>query len=189
MLIEIDVWLLGKLEKFSHWFQKLTGKNCFWLAKIAAVCHGLLIVVILMPGVFLGDQTVAIVSGILMMFTFFTVFKHFALIKHRELVVLREENLSNPFKVLDYDWRITILFVILLCLFIMAINLMIGYFLFYFSAMLAFLMFLQGLLYYFSACDPLPPAKSKVKEWKEKFVNAVKGVFAPAPQPSPVPCE
>jgi len=29
----------------------------------------------------------------------------------------------------------------------------------------------------------------KVKEWKEKFVNAVKGVFAPAPQPSPVPCE
>ena len=37
MLIEIDVWLLGKLEKFSHWFQKLTGKNCFWLAKMAAV--------------------------------------------------------------------------------------------------------------------------------------------------------
>ena len=184
MLIEIDVWLLGKLEKFSHWFQKLTGKNCFWLAKMAAVFHGLIIVVILMPGVFLGDQTVAIVSGILMMFTFFTVFKHFALIKHRELVVLREENLSNPFKVLDYDWRITILFVILLCLFIMVI----GYFP-VFGAMLAFLIFWQGLLYYFSACDPLPPAKSKVKEWKEKFVNAVKGVFAPAPQPSPVPCE
>ena len=187
MLIEIDVWLLRKLEKFAHWFQKLTGKNCFWLAKIAAVFHGLFIVVILMPGVFLGNQAIAIVSGILMMFTFFTVFKHFTLIKHRERVVLsaRKKNLSNPFKVLDYDWRITVLFVILLCLFIMVID----YFLFYFGAMLAFLMFWQGLLYYFSACDPLPPAKSKVKEWKEKFVNAVKGVFAPAPRPVPAPCE
>ena len=185
-MIEIDIWLLGKLEKFSHWFQKLTGKNCFWLAKIAAVCHGFIIVSILIPGIFFGDQTVVIVSGILMVFTFFTVFKHFALIKHRELVVLnaREESLSNPFKVLDYDWRITILFVVLLCLFIMVI----GYFP-VFGAMLAFLIFWQGLLYYFSACDPLPPAKSKVKEWKEKFVNAVKGVFAPAPRPVPAPCE
>ena len=190
MLIEIDVWLLGKLERFSHWFQKLTGKNCFWLAKIAAIFHGLLIVVILMSGVFLGNQAIAIVSGIMVMFAFFVVFKHFALIKHRERVVLstQEKSLSNPFKVLDYDCRAIVLFIILLCFFIMAINL-IGYFLFYFGAMLAFLMFLQGLLYYFSACDPLPPAKSKVKEWKEKFVNAVKGVFAPAPRPIPAPCE
>ena len=119
MLIEIDVWLLGKLERFSHWFQKLTGKNCFWLAKIAAIFHGLLIVVILMSGVFLGNQAIAIVSGIMVTFAFFVVFKHFALIKHRERVVLstQEKSLSNPFKVLDYDCRAMVLFIILLCFF------------------------------------------------------------------------
>lgn len=41
--------------------------------------------------------------------------------------------------------------------------------------------------WYLMCCDPLPPSKSRAKEWKEKFVSAIKGIFTPAPQPSPVP--
>lgn len=42
---------------------------------------------------------------------------------------------------------------------------------------------------YFLSCDPLPPGTVKIKEWKDKFVNAVKGIFTPALQPNPVPCK
>lgn len=190
----IDFWLLGRLEKFAHWWQKLAGKNCFWLARAAVVCYGLLIVAILVPSILYGKNLVAVTMPvILIVAAFFTVFHHFKMIKYKERIVsgMQEAGLSNPFKIIDSDWRTVALLIIFLCMLAVVVNSVTGgsvsgYFI---SIMLGFLVFLDGLSYYFSACDPLPPAKSKIKEWKEKSVNAVKGVFAPAPQPSPVPCE
>lgn len=193
MLTIIDLWLLGRLEKLAHWWQKLTGKNCFWLARVAAICHGFIIVVGVVPGALLMTRRpiIAAISGIMMILALYATIRFLKMIKNIERIVLglHESNLSNPLKVKDCDWRTVILFVILLCFFIMTINLTTGYFILYFSITLGTLMSWQGLVYYFSACDPLPQAKSRIKEWKEKFVNAAKGIFAPAPQPSPVPCE
>lgn len=194
MLTIIDFWLLGRLEKFAHWWQKLTGKNCFWLARAAVVCYGLLLVAILVPSILSGKNLAAIIMPvILIVAALFAVFHHFVMIKYKERIVsdMQEANLSNPFKIIDSNWRTVALLVILLCMLAAVVNSVTrgnisGYFI---SIMLGLLIFLDGLSYYFFACDPLPPAKSKIKEWKEKFVSAVKGIFAPAPQPSPVPCE
>jgi len=40
---------------------------------------------------------------------------------------------------------------------------------------------------YFTSCDPLPPAKSRVRRLAEAFIGAIKKSFIPAPQPVPIP--
>lgn len=39
---------------------------------------------------------------------------------------------------------------------------------------------------YFLACDPRPPAKSKVRQLAEKLAESVKKLLAPIPKPVPI---
>lgn len=43
------------------------------------------------------------------------------------------------------------------------------------------------LILYFWSCDPLTPAKSRVRQRLERAAAKIKGFFAPMPQPVPVP--
>lgn len=193
MLEKIDFWFLGRLEKFANWWQKLTGKNCFSLARAFIVVYGISIVEFPVYQI-LKTEKISIFSYIVLVtLAFIAVIFFLRLIKFKEKIVLRANRcgLSNPFKLLDNQFRIfTLCFApIFLCIdvlmfkeeaFILIIMSMIS---------ISKIFSALGLSYYFSACDPLPPSKSRVKEWKEKFVNAVKGIFAPAPRPSPAHCE
>src|SRR5258706_8148194 len=42
MLFEVDAYILSLFTKFSHWFQRLTGKTNFWWAKLASFWLALL---------------------------------------------------------------------------------------------------------------------------------------------------
>lgn len=191
MLVRIDFWLLWRLEKFANWWHKLTGKNCFWLAKMSAIFYGFSGVALLISIILRKKEVVFTAIYGPMIFGFFLLAMWFLdMIRFREKIVykLLDSNLSNPFKIIDHSFRKALLlwlFVIEIC------NLLTGEFSAVWILVGTFsnIILWQTLLNYFSACDPLPPGTVKIKEWKEKFVNAVKGIFAPASQPSPVPCE
>lgn len=192
MLTIIDFWLLGRLEKFANWWQKLTGKNCFWLAKMSTIFYGFSGVALEIRIILRSKEiTFTVIRG-LMMFGFFALaIWFFRQVKFREKIVYKSHdlNLSNPFKIIDHLLRKILL---LGTLTFGIASLLAGEFsvIGILISVLLNIILWQALLNYFSACDSLPPAnKSKIKEWKEKLVNAIKGVFAPDPQPSPVPCE
>ena len=44
---------------------------------------------------------------------------------------------------------------------------------------------MHPLWFYFVSCDPLPPAKSHVREWLESMVKSAKEFLAPAVEPDP----
>ena len=116
----------------------------------------------------------------------------FDIVRLKEIIVSdlsRYSNLSNPFKIIDRLFRVFLLLGVFVIEILGLLDL--EEFSVFWVIIITFsnVVLWQALLNYFSACDPLPPAKSKVREWKERFVNAVKEVFTPAPQPSPVPCE
>jgi len=193
MLIEIDVWLLRKLEKFSHWFQKLTGKNCFWLARVATACYFCFGLAVTAFYILSKETSMIILYSLSSLIILAVAISMFKMLKFKEEIVLDASNIGlvNPFKILDYPIRTLTLIFTPICSFREIAGILDGgvSIILVFIGIFGNLLFWYGLFYYFSACDPLPPAKSKVKEWKEKFVNAVKGVFAPVPRPVPAPCE
>ena len=193
MLIRIDLWLLARLEKFAHRFQTITGRNCFWLARVftllAGFSAGYLVTIAYLT--FRANRSLAVWTGVVSFFLFLEVLFVFISIRVIEINISEiQTGLANPFKYVeqfDRIWRIIAYPVYTL---IWAT----GFYLIYRLSLISVIFCSSAFIWliiawYLKCCDPLPPAKSKVKQWKEKFVNAVKGVFAPAPQPSPVPCE
>ncbi len=163
MLVRIDFWLLEKLEKLSQWWQKLTGKNCFWLAKACAVCYGLVAALILSLLVLSAKEINYIFwLGILMLIVFIEATFFVKNVRFREKIVAQYPDALNPFKILDYKFRIVNLFIVLVLFLSPIINLLNGkFYLSIFTLFIGSLLILQGLMNYFSACNPLPPARSR----------------------------
>lgn len=184
MLAEIDFWLVGWFEKTTHRWQKLTGKNCFWLARIFTLFGGLsagyLVTVAYL--VFHANFSLAIYAGILGLTLFLEILFLFASIRIIEVRI----GSSNPFKYVEQFeriWRIVFYPIFTL---IWATGFYLIDRLSLISAIFCASAFIWlTIAWYLKCCDPLPPGTSKVKEWKNKLVSAVKGVFAPAPRPSP----
>lgn len=154
-IIKFDVFLLFKIfQKFAHWFQEVTGKNNFWLARVV-LCLGLI-----------GDVTLSV----------FFRWRIIELIIVLDMIVLalnlvsiqRSENVygSTNGKFLNPE----------------ILNGAISRIMWIVIAPLLILIFPPSILYcvgilasnYFSACTPKPPAESKVKAWLKSFFTILK---------------
>src|SRR3989344_7197317 len=192
MLIRIDLWLLERLEKFAHWFQKLTGKNCFWLSRIFIIWGAMNFIGPHQLNILKENHKLTVLILIAGIVSVCAIGLWRQSKRHeKEVLRMNERGHANSFKITSFSFRIIWLLLAIFAIIISLILLLLH--LPSFKTYDAFFLLnyaLSWVLYgYFSACDPLPPAKSRVKEWKEKFVNAVKGVFAPVPRPVPAPCE
>jgi len=191
MLIRTDLWLLERLEKFAHWFQKLTGKNCFWLSRIFIIWGAMNLIGPYQLDILEGRRLAApILLSFLFLIGAIGLWRQ-SRRKEEQVSRMNERGYANPFKITSFSFRIIWLLLMAFNVIVSLISLLSHSPLFP-AYVLFFLLnyVLSWVLYeYFSACDLLPPAKSRVKEWKEKFVNVVKGVFAPVPRPVPTPCE
>lgn len=185
MLFEkIDNGLLTKFEKFSHKWQKLTGKNCFWLAKLSAVCGAIFGTLFIGLGILIQPKT-GIIGFPLIFFLFFGTILSVKIIRLTETMVelMNLLGLSNPTKITMKNQRVLSVF----------------FFVFFFSLvasvglsnpvffLMAFYAVSEVAEVYFTACDPLPPAKSKIRQWLESLVSAAKKAVSISPAPVPAP--
>lgn len=197
MFERIDSLLLNWLGKFSGWFQKMTGKNCFWLSRIFLVWGGMnffgiwqtdVIDALMNKGyngarglawpIFLSCLVIVSTTGL------------WFISKYDEKRALRhiEQGYMNPFKLSHYHFRLFSFSV-----FVFAVCLSVSLFWKPSAANALGVFFgvngwLGNVLHdYFMACNLLPPSKSKIKELREKFSAFVRNIFSPFPTPAPVP--
>ena len=181
MLYQIDNWLLGNLEKFSHYWQKLIGKNCFFFARIAALFAGVFMFFSFFLVTSYGQATLEEGNSFILFFWFLvpmpfvlTLFS-FKIIKNIEIIVLdkNSKGLSNPLKIFAMS-RLRGFSVLLIALssmyfFIVLDDIFMQVFIYFFIALVFYI-----ISDYFLACDTLPPKKSKLKNWLEKSKNYIK---------------
>src|SRR3989344_3452323 len=145
MLIQLDIWLLNQFELFTHWFQKLTGKDCFWLAK-----GTLLIFWIIFP----SRLTLSFTPSAVLLLGFGVAASTSSLIfDERRTKGLQLKNLGNPKK--TSSWWMLRIFVVFFTLHGPI-----------FGDMDSLAFFFYACSFYFAACDSLPPGRSKVREVK-----------------------
>lgn len=157
MWYPFDRWLIGKFEAFAHWFQRLTGRTNWFLA-LCAIC--------ISNATFLyffwkiGDLAIALILGVLSFLDVLAV-SSFEMDAARRL----EKGLANPRKSF-FGATMRLFFVAFIgWLFVP----------FWFRRFdvdqmtVAFALCFFFLYQYFSACDPLPPGTSKIREWLESF--------------------
>lgn len=189
MLQKIDWFVLGKFEKLAYWWQKLTGKDCFWLAKLCLV--------ILLTG-FAADYLVKIWLlntgapriGSLAVYVFIAIFWYHH-INSSQVDTYQKIGFGNENKLKFKAIRVFIAIGDFLSMISTVFELIKSVDVMHFFLHLIYAIIAIALvsMVYFAACDPLPPAKSKVRQWLEKIVSAAKDAFSPAPQPQPIPVE
>ncbi len=180
-LFKLDGLILAGFEKFSHRWQKLTGHDCFWLGKLSLVLAFLGFSLYFSWFALLLGFNFAVILGPTFMFV--SIVPAWLLnVKAKKIVTQYANNgYSNPFKVSYWRSRISCLFAFsALTLLAVGVFSLVGvgyilYFLFY------------NCFEYFLACDPLPPAKSKIKKWLEAGASAAKRFLAPVQEPIPSP--
>lgn len=169
MLIRIDQWLITKFEKFAHWFQRMSGLDCFWLARQCHIVRMLSAGIILVTGIS-GSSIVIVTLWAVLVAVAIHDIARVAKIKRRAIKNM-ESGCANPLKHEDTITRLinTTLIALGLVVLILEISLRIST--------------VFGLLYctwavshsfgeYFQACDPLPPCKSRVREWLRSIGKA-----------------
>lgn len=157
-LTTLDTWLVGKTESFCHWFQRMTGWNCYRLLQL---CH------VLSTACLITEIAVTrkyfVTNSILVFVSLFDVF-YVIPWKERAAESRLLRQVSNPSKLTDRIWRImTVLIVVpfdgvgwyALAMFRMDSRHWSGH-------VWALLLVLRG---YLDACDPLPPCIGRIKEW------------------------
>ncbi len=181
-LIMMDIWLLSASQRFSEKFQRLTGKTCFFLAKIFYLIQ-IIITVLFLLFVYLAYPPV--VWAVLSIPALFFVRSRSRRVKETE----KEERFffkkglghGNAYCLLLLPRRLstslTFLFFILLD---------VGRFN-YFNLSLDVGILCEAVALYFRSCTPLPPSKSKVRKWLETAKEKIKGALDPAPEPAPNP--
>ncbi len=171
-LVIFDAWFLDKCEKFSHRTQRILGLTCFDLARI---CLGIGLTVC-MP-VFFFVQKEFLVWGLpVSALTVFHFFETYSI----EKITLKYSlhGLANPYKK-RMSLRITAYSsgaILIYCVSLFASL--------FFIIPYSGLLFLYVCYLYFLSCDPLPPAKSKVRALIEKIRESLRPAPIPAPQES-----
>ena len=189
MMINFDLWSLNRLEKFAQKTQRDIGIDCFLWAKICVILFALLISC---NAFFVQYYSYPLkgwwVSSLLFFFLFvaLTMWNVTSLVVERAVKDASSRGLSNPLK-LRSEYRFLYIFgaflVSLLCWVFSNIATER-------TASFAWLGILGSLMFplwlYFVSCDPLPPAKSRVREWLESVAKSAKEFLAPTPEPIPV---
>ena len=168
--IILDDFLMDKFQKIAWWFQKLTGRTNFWLARIcfiiAALCY---ILWIGLPFSFLSWFNALVISlvGVLYLAAVLWLVQR---LEKWEKVFLKEQGNQPAVNILRVRGVFLRIMVIFICLIVGGQSILI-------YRMTNVASFLFGLLFtaigvagvYFQSCTPLPLCKSKVKEWLEAF--------------------
>ncbi len=169
--IVLDAFLIDKVfQKIAWWFQRLTGRTNFWLARIcyivAALCYILWIAV--------PFSSLSLLSGLIVSLTVaFYVAAMLWMVRRLEKweeIFLKNQGdqpTANMLRVLGVFIRIMGLFI---CLIVGSQSILL-------YQMTKWLSFLLGGPFvaigvagvYFQSCTPLPPCKSKVRECLEEF--------------------
>lgn len=193
MLLKFDAWLLEKIEKLAQWWQKIFGQDNFWWSKLFSIIYTCCLTAYAVGAVWyaypiknwwfyfymLFPSTIPNICG---WYNWFNIYK--------ENVYKNLENgIANALKLKLVEMRL-LYFLVPLMLSIPPLLIKLAR-----HALIPFLLEslppISGLslllVIYCVSCDPLPPAKSKVKIWFEKLVAKTKEFFSPEPAPIPVP--
>ncbi len=182
-MIPFDVWLLDRFQRFAEWWQKLTGKDCFFLARLMIACHML---------------HMATIGLFVLIFTEKSPFDHMPaiLISTVWLYIIRvleteaRSDISRGCRNRGYiDFIAFRLVVIIANPLILGGTLKIYFglelpFAFALFSSLCFVWYIP--FAYFLSCTPLPPAKSKIREWIESFSASLREFVVHSPVPAPV---
>lgn len=170
-LFVVDAFLMDRIfEPFAHWFQKLTGKTNFWLCRQALLLSLIFYLIIF---VYYGKEDII---GVLLLFLIFFAIPckltYDAQYKEEKRFLNNDylKGCKNPARKTEWKWRIfrivTGLFLIcVLALFADDIIRMKDYI----CSLFVVAHFTLMVFNYFSACTPLPPGTSKIKEWFNKI--------------------
>src|SRR3989344_9019197 len=106
MLIRTDLWLLERLEKFAHWFQKLTGKNCFWLSRIFIIWGAMNLIGPYQLDILEGRRLVVpiLITGIVLIGA--AGLWRQSRRKEEQVSRMNERGYANPFKIAGFSFRI-----------------------------------------------------------------------------------
>ncbi len=170
MFAKFDAYISNNFEKFSCWHQKLTGKDCFWLAKMSMFFSVLSLWLI--PIIF-GNfsiepkeqySNINVMSSFLGLAFLFSSFFAIKRIEERAKKFSRS-GLANPLKILLSKIRLSLDFLILFTFYFLGISINTNVdSLLFFACMFFYFLFLACGAYFIS-CNPLPPGTSKVREW------------------------
>ena len=186
MLEKIDSAILAVCAKFSHRLQRMTGLTNYFVAKIGVACSAFNIIVATMNHFY---QLLSYTTSAAILWIFGIVLC--TLVRDSFNCSKAEEQLwsgrnAKPARLLQYISRGKFWRLLWISLFILDVDRLwhtLPRARYWLPEIVAQTFFSLGfaLFYYFIAVDPLPPGKSKVREWLENF-----GLFQ---KPVPVPTE
>jgi len=170
MIFRFDAWILKHIEKFTHRFQLLTGKNCFWLAR--AVIIASMFAAAIHVNVMAGDISFSLRTVVVIIFCSWSLLLCWmiGLVERWAEQDYRCSGAANSQKNNVFGR-----------LFLMALTLSVMPILESYEYIGAILMV------YLVACDPLPPGTSKVRKAIEWFKAQWQSITTPAPEPKPIP--
>lgn len=170
MLCRLDIWLIGRVEKSSHAFQRLTGRTNFWL--FGRLCLFVVLVLLrcmvvqVMTGIKEGDLGVNDGGiGIFIFAVWFMSLLYRGIFQWQSLESEAwsrlERGLANPEKHIALHRYLRLFWVTFFPL-----NL---FTLFFDYRAYRLIWIVIPFVYYLEACDPLPPCNGKVREWLDAF--------------------
>ncbi|MDP2668678.1 MAG: hypothetical protein Q8P07_02485 [bacterium] len=187
MLEKFDALLLEKIEKFAHWWQKTFGQDCFWWAKFFVVLFIVFTNSFAALGILFGNKF----SPILLSSSLLTLLISplaFWTIKITQVRTYQNQinGLANEYKLQLRDKRLIALMIFVTTGFAWGLHELYNIPI-YIAALCPLGFSCLGIVYYAISCDPLPPAKSKARNWLESFWIETKEFLSPEPELVPVP--
>jgi hypothetical protein len=170
--MQVDDWLISKSTKFAHWFQRLTGRTNFFLAKLGLLICGINVVLVIANYFtqFLAIRTPLFVTFIYTLVLFLLVGYTVKLDEADRSQQQSEERAkvsitSSSALIWRMYWLINLLLQCPIAILTFEPTLVgilkeicsIGFFL----GMVIF--------HYFIVVDPLPPRKSRIRQWVENI--------------------
>ena len=164
--LAFDAWLIGKFEKFAHWFQRWTGKTNYFLCALGA--WTLIIVEVIGSTARFLQEWGILLPSVIIIFVALIFLRALPALEQSAFERLKESKTANPNK-------ITHRFPRFLLAMVLAETVVTTSFALLMSAIpkeammdwivVAADVLLFFLLAYLSACDPLPPCRGRV--WDE----------------------
>ena len=162
MLEKMDQFLLNRIEKFCHRFQRLTGKTNLFLS--LPVISAFVTIIFLKD---FGDHKMSFLSLIVALGGITEMMMYHFKEKEKSAYDRISRGLFNPRKIEPFFIFLRKFSIIFFCLY------------FLLAEWLAVCgIFCLCLFFYLDSCDPLPPCRGKIREMIDAF-------FAPKPVPAP----
>ncbi len=148
----LDLFLVDRIERISHKIQRFFGPDCFLQAKVVLYTKSMIYLIIFFPG---SKQKPGILFSALFLFCLYSYL--LSTIKNDAYKNIKD-GLLNSFRISGFPVRFFVLFSYL--------------FLYPFQEHVyvwSVYHFCALLFFYLISCTPLPPQKSKLKEWLEEI--------------------